>query len=109
LHAGGTRLSGKKISEKNSVALSIHGRPVRPKAVIPAECLRVLGRWSNRQSEPEDTTMDSAKTASRDEWRAARNALVAELTRLRDQLTTDPCALPWNKVEKECLGRFRAA
>jgi predicted dithiol-disulfide oxidoreductase (DUF899 family) len=53
--------------------------------------------------------MDGAKTSSRDEWRAARNALVAELTRLRDQLTTDPCALPWNKVEKECVGRFSAA
>jgi hypothetical protein len=29
--------------------------------------------------------MDGSKTTSRDEWHAARKALVEELTRLRDQ------------------------
>ena len=31
--------------------------------------------------------MECAKTASRDEWLAARKALVEELTRLRDQFS----------------------
>ena len=30
--------------------------------------------------------MDNPKTTAREEWRAARKALVDELTRLRDQL-----------------------
>jgi len=30
--------------------------------------------------------MDTAKTTARDEWRAARKALMDDLTRLRDQL-----------------------
>jgi len=37
--------------------------------------------------------MDGAKIVSRDEWLAARQALVTELTRLRDQFMVD-CALP---------------
>jgi hypothetical protein len=37
---GRAGLSGKKISQKNSAALSIRGRPVRPMAVIPVERLR---------------------------------------------------------------------
>jgi predicted dithiol-disulfide oxidoreductase (DUF899 family) len=53
--------------------------------------------------------MDSAKSPPHQDWRAARNALVAELTRLRDQLSADPYALPWIRAENEGLGRIRAA
>src|SRR5216684_7693457 len=50
--------------------------------------------------------MEPAKVVARDEWLAARTALLAkekEFTRRRDQLSAERCALPWVKVEKEYL------
>jgi len=47
--------------------------------------------------------MEAHKTVSRDEWLAARTALLAkekEFTQLRDRLSTERRALPWVKVEK---------
>jgi predicted dithiol-disulfide oxidoreductase (DUF899 family) len=48
--------------------------------------------------------MEAAKIVSRDEWLAARIALLAKekgFTRHRDQLSAERRALPWIKVEKE--------
>jgi predicted dithiol-disulfide oxidoreductase (DUF899 family) len=48
--------------------------------------------------------MEARKIASREEWLAARQALVAEekeFTHLRDRLSAARRALPWVKVEKE--------
>src|SRR5882724_8109989 len=48
--------------------------------------------------------MEPAKIVSREEWLAARTALLAkekEFTRRRDQLSAERRALPWVKVEKE--------
>lgn len=47
--------------------------------------------------------MEAHKTVSRDEWQAARAALLAkekEFTRLRDRLSAERRALPWVKVDK---------
>ncbi len=47
--------------------------------------------------------MEERKIASREEWLAAREALLAkekELTRLHDRLSAERRALPWVKVEK---------
>ncbi len=47
--------------------------------------------------------MESHRVVSRDEWLAARTALLAKekaLTRQQDQLTAEQRALPWVKVEK---------
>ncbi len=47
--------------------------------------------------------METHKTVSRDEWLAARTALLAkekDFTRLRDRLSAERRALPWVKVEK---------
>ena len=47
--------------------------------------------------------MTTHKTGSRDEWLAARKALLAkekELTRMRDALAAERRALPWVKIEK---------
>jgi predicted dithiol-disulfide oxidoreductase (DUF899 family) len=47
--------------------------------------------------------MERHKIASRAEWTAARQALLAkekEFTRLRDQLSAERRALPWVKIEK---------
>ncbi len=47
--------------------------------------------------------MTKHKTGSRDEWLAARKALLAkekELTRMRDALAAERRALPWVKIEK---------
>jgi hypothetical protein len=71
------------------------GASSRPKTVEPAN--------------PEETTMDTSKSPALQDWRAARTALVAELTRLRDQLSTDPCALPWVTAENTCVRRMVAA
>lgn len=49
------------------------------------------------------SVMDSPRIVSREEWLAARNALMTkekELTRFRDQLAAERRALPWVKVEK---------
>jgi predicted dithiol-disulfide oxidoreductase (DUF899 family) len=48
--------------------------------------------------------MNPPKTASRDEWLAARRALLAKekhLTRLQDELAAERRALPWVRVEKD--------
>jgi len=48
--------------------------------------------------------MNRPAVVSRDEWQAARDALLArekELTRLHDQLAAERRALPWVKIEKE--------
>ncbi len=48
--------------------------------------------------------MEPAKIVSREEWLAARTALLAkekEFTHRRDQLSAERRALPWVKVEKE--------
>jgi predicted dithiol-disulfide oxidoreductase (DUF899 family) len=48
--------------------------------------------------------MEQHKIVSRDEWLAARTALLGKekaFTRLRDQLTAERRALPWVAVEKE--------
>lgn len=48
--------------------------------------------------------MTQHPVASNEEWRAAREALLAkekQLTRLRDALTRERRALPWRRVEKE--------
>jgi predicted dithiol-disulfide oxidoreductase (DUF899 family) len=48
--------------------------------------------------------MEHAKIVSREEWLAARTALLAkekEFTHRRDQLSAERRALPWVKVEKE--------
>jgi hypothetical protein len=44
--------------------------------------------------------MDRPTTACRDEWRAARTALVEDLTRLRDQFSAGWCERLWAGVEK---------
>jgi predicted dithiol-disulfide oxidoreductase (DUF899 family) len=52
----------------------------------------------------EKNRMQAHETVSQEEWLVARKALLArekESTRLRDQLATERCALPWVKVEKE--------
>src|SRR5581483_1621451 len=51
----------------------------------------------------EESHMQSHKTVSRDEWLAARRALLAEekaFTRARDELSRKRRDLPWVKVEK---------
>ncbi len=48
--------------------------------------------------------MEPHRVVSRDEWLAARTALLAKekaLTRQQDQLTAEQRALPWVKVEKD--------
>ena len=48
--------------------------------------------------------MQNHKVVSRDEWLVARKELLVkekEFTRLRDQLSQERRALPWEKVEKE--------
>jgi predicted dithiol-disulfide oxidoreductase (DUF899 family) len=48
--------------------------------------------------------MEQPRVVSRDEWLAARKALLAkekELTRQRDRLNEERRALPWVKIEKE--------
>ena len=48
--------------------------------------------------------MEPHRVVSRDEWLAARTALLAQekaLTRQQDQLTAEQRALPWVKVEKD--------
>src|SRR5262245_54078709 len=50
------------------------------------------------------TEMTGEKIVSREDWTAARKALLAqekELTKLRDQLAAKRRALPWVKIEKE--------
>jgi predicted dithiol-disulfide oxidoreductase (DUF899 family) len=52
----------------------------------------------------EDASMDTHKVVSHEEWLAARTALLAkekEFTRLRDELTEQRRALPWEAVTKE--------
>ncbi len=47
--------------------------------------------------------MEASKIVSREEWLAARKALLArekELTRMRDRLSAERRALPWVKVDK---------
>jgi predicted dithiol-disulfide oxidoreductase (DUF899 family) len=47
--------------------------------------------------------VDPARVVSREDWLAARKALLArekELTRLRDQLSAERRALPWVRLEK---------
>ena len=51
-------------------------------------------------------TLDKSKAVTREEWLAARIALLAEekkLTRQRDALSAARRALPWVKVEKEYM------
>jgi predicted dithiol-disulfide oxidoreductase (DUF899 family) len=51
-----------------------------------------------------ETNMEPHRVVSRDEWLAARTALLAQekaLTRQQDQLTAEQRALPWVKVEKD--------
>ena len=48
--------------------------------------------------------MEKHKVVSKDEWLAARERLLAkekEFTRLRDQLSEERRALPWERVEKD--------
>jgi predicted dithiol-disulfide oxidoreductase (DUF899 family) len=48
--------------------------------------------------------MAKHKIATREEWQAARNELLAqekELTRRGDQLAAERCNLPWVPIEKE--------
>jgi predicted dithiol-disulfide oxidoreductase (DUF899 family) len=51
----------------------------------------------------EDGTMRQNRIVSREEWLAARKALLVkekEATRLRDRINAERLALPWVKVEK---------
>jgi hypothetical protein len=57
-------------AEKPSKKISNRCRAARPPFVLGTK---------------KEVNMDGSKTTSRDEWRAARQALVDELTRLRDQ------------------------
>ncbi|HZF36045.1 MAG TPA: DUF899 family protein, partial [Candidatus Angelobacter sp.] len=48
--------------------------------------------------------MEKHKVVAKDEWIAARKQLLAkekEFTRLRDQLSEQRRALPWERVEKD--------
>jgi predicted dithiol-disulfide oxidoreductase (DUF899 family) len=65
----------------------------------------------------QEKSMDPTKIVSREEWLAARTALLGkekEFTRLRDRLSAERRALPWVRVEKEYVfdtldGRKRLA
>ncbi len=51
-----------------------------------------------------ETTLTGHKVVPREEWIAARKALLTkekESTRLRDQLSAERRELPWVKVEKQ--------
>ena len=53
-----------------------------------------------------ERTMQNPRIVSHEEWLAARKEHLAkekELTRLRDELSAERRALPWERVEKEYL------
>src|SRR5215213_11605883 len=73
-------------------------------AMSSAAALRPTGEHDGPRPEPRRTAMTLPRIATRDEWMAARKALLAkekDLTRRRDALNTERRELPMIEVEKD--------